>query len=149
MQVTENGRQSRLEKNLRLLRVATENDLLRIVDQWERVSYTSIISDPEWHWQKLDESNLCKLITSGEIRALPNGFAVLRGSSDSSVTLHALAGDEDAMHELAFAARVEAGNRGAERVEALIIDDSAVNRALTRAGYEREGGIFTYELTLQ
>lgn len=129
--------------------VATDGDLRQLVDQWRQVSHTLVISNPEWRWEELSKAMLGKLIRSGELRVLLNGFAILRQSQDSGLFLHALVGNEDTMYKLAIAARAEAGYRGIEHIEALIVDDDAINRALDSAGFRREGGIFVYEQALR
>lgn len=131
------------------VQVATEQDLPHIVDLWSRVAHTRIVENAEWHWELVSDATLGKLTALGKIRVLPNGFAILRETDDSSLILQALIGDEDSMCTLALAARVESGYRGMERADAVIVDDAAVNRALVCAGFQREGGMFVYEQSLR
>jgi ribosomal protein S18 acetylase RimI-like enzyme len=129
--------------------VGFEHHLPQIVAQWGDFKLAHVVENPDWHWEIVDDAMLSKLIALGQIRVLPNGFAILRETHDSSLILHALVGEQDAMCKLALAARAEAGFRGMERADAVIVDDAGVNRALVDAGFRREGGMFVYEQAIQ
>ncbi len=129
--------------------VATEQ--AQVLGLWHEFSPNPIVANPEWRWEKLDNTRLLQLIPKGDICLLPRGFAIFRQaifSDDLTLTLHALVGDEGAMRDLARAALVEANYRGFTRVEAMIVDDAAINRALESEGFQREGGMFIYEQVL-
>ncbi len=129
--------------------VATEQ--AQVLGLWHEFSPNPIVANPEWRWEKLDNTRLLRLIPKGNIRLMPHGFAIFREaifSDDLTLTLYALVGDEGAMRDLARAARVEATYRGFRRVEAMIVDDAAINRVLESEGFQREGGMFIYEQVL-
>lgn len=130
------------------LPVATEKDLAEILAQW-RTTSSAIIGDPEWHWTKLGDKGIADLVHRDQIRVAPRGFSVFCESRDASgVSLFALAGDDDARLALAQSARTEARYRGYARVEAVILDDARINRALELAGFKRDGALFIYEKSL-
>jgi GNAT superfamily N-acetyltransferase len=137
------------------VRVASENDLARALALWRdaetRAASHSIVPDRRWHWTPLDERRLRGHIHAGELRLAPRGFSLLLAFDEhdwSGMSLHALVGDEETMHALALAARGEAAYRGYPHLEAQIADSPAANRALERAGFQRGGGMFIYEMEL-
>lgn len=128
--------------------VATENDLPNILTQW-RVAPNAIVADAVWHWEKLDDSSLKRILGMGAIRVAPSGFAILREMfGENGLMLHALVGSGEAMLALARSARAEAKYRGYSVVETMLWDDPKINRILGLAGFERRGGMFIYEQTL-
>ncbi len=127
---------------------AIEQDWKQVLALQREFSLNPIIATPEWRWQALSDAKLGQILRRGEVRSLPSGYSILRETmfaGDMTLMLHALVGDDDAMHELAYAARVEAGYRGFSRIEADILDDEASNRAVERAGFQRQDGMLIYE----
>jgi hypothetical protein len=110
------------------VQLAMEHDLASVTSQWRNVSYTHIIQGPAWHWEMVNDELLAKFVRLGKVRAQPHGFAILRETGHSSLILHALVGDHDTMRKLALASLAEAGYRGMERAEAMLVDDDVVNR---------------------
>ncbi len=127
---------------------ADERDLPRVLADWQTVP-EKIIADPYWRWQKLNDADMACLIQRGEILLAPHGFALLREMNEpDGLILHALVGSDDAMLALAQSARAEVNYRGYERVDAEILDDVRINRALERTGFKRAHGMFIYEQAL-
>lgn len=130
--------------------VASSDDLPEIFVRWHAVS-NAIVANPEWRWERLDDAALSEIQREGKIRVHRNGFAILRDVFDISgneVILHALVGADDAMLALARSVRAEAKYRGFRRVQAMVLDDAHINRALQGAGFKREGGMYIYEQAL-
>lgn len=135
-------------------RIATLDDADSISAIWRASDISAaarVLPNRHWSWIELDEARVRKLIQSSEVRVTPRGFAFLLAFDEkdwSSLSLHALCGDDAAMRALALAARGEAKYRGYPRVEAIVADHPSLNAALERAGYRREGGMYIYEQTL-
>jgi len=132
----------------KMSRVAAENDFPIISVPWRDVPGT-IVANPEWRWEKLDDAALHDLQHQNFLRVVDDGFAILREQAyENALMLHALAGSDDAMRALARSARAEANYRGFKSVEAMIVDDPKINRALEHAGFKLEGGMLVYEQAL-
>ncbi len=136
-------------------RVATPNDAERVLQLWHASSAhaaSALLPDRDWHWCELTHARLLAQMDAGQVRWVDGGFALLLAAEEgdwSRASLHALAGDEKAIFALARAARGEARYRGYSRLEAILINHPALNAALERAGYRREGGMFIYEQALR
>lgn len=129
-------------------RIAKENDLPKIFLHWRDVP-CAIVANSEWRWEKLNDAALAEFQRAYFLRAGEDGFAILREQAyENALILHALAGSENAMRALAHSARAEAGYRGYESIQAMILDAPKINRALVGAGFKREGGMLVYEQTL-
>ncbi len=133
-------------------RVAASADAEKILEAWRASpvmeSSHDLLPDRDWRWHALTPARLRAQIDAAQVRAADGGFAILLAFAEtdwSGLSLHALAGDEETAFTLALAARGEAKYRGFPRLEALVGDDATLNRALERAGYRREGGMFIYE----
>ncbi|MCI0476667.1 MAG: GNAT family N-acetyltransferase [Anaerolineales bacterium] len=137
-------------------RIAAENDWARASALWDAsescAASHSIIPNRHWHWTPLDETRWREHLRAGEVRFAPNGLALLLASEERDwigMLLIALAGDEETMYALARAARGEAAYRGYPRLEGQLADCPTANRALERAGFQRGGGMFIYEIELR
>ncbi len=136
-------------------RIATENDWQQLDAQWRASAMyqasRALLPDWHWRWTPLDETRWRAHLRAGEVRHSANAFAIIIAYDEqdwSTLSLFALAGDEDAMSALARATRYEAAYRGYPRLEAQIADHPDANRALERAGFTRGDGMFVYEIAL-
>lgn len=136
-------------------RVAAPCDADTILKQWnvseQSLKSRGLIPNRDWQWTELTDATIRRSLYSGEVRVAPRGFAILREIGQSygnTLILHALAGDNKMMQTLAFAARIEANYRGFLQVDAMVADGKALNLALERSGYRREGGMLIYEQAL-
>lgn len=137
------------------MRIATKNNVDGILAHWQsseiiRVSQ-GVAPNRDWRWTPIDAARLFKQIALGEVRVMPNGFALLLTFDESDwngVSIHALAGDDDAMLAMARAIRAEAAYRGYAHVEGILVDYAPLNAAMENAGYTTSGGMFLYEQEL-
>lgn len=137
------------------MRIATENNVDEILAHWQsseivRVSH-GVAPNRYWRWVPMNAARLHKQITLGEVRVIPNGFALLPAFDEgdwNGVSIHALVGDNDAMFAMARTIRAEAAYRGYAHVEGILADYAPLNAALERAGYATSGGMFLYEQEL-
>lgn len=136
-------------------RVANENDLPKILSLWNeskvRQASRTVIPNPYWHWKEIDEARLRRKIAANQVRVANDGFAIVTASDDgdsNGLTIHVLAGDDQALLKLARAVRAEAAYRGYAHVEATIADYAPLNAVLERAGYRTDGGLYLYEQVL-
>lgn len=136
-------------------RVATEDAASTILARWiQSPLYTAshgVLPNRHWRWIALDEQRLHQQIHAGEVRVIPNGFALLPAFDEddwNGLSIHGLVGDADQAHRIALAARAEAAYRGYAHVEAILADYAPINAAMERAGFKSEGGMLLYEQTL-
>ncbi|MBI4791044.1 MAG: GNAT family N-acetyltransferase [Chloroflexi bacterium] len=134
-------------------RVATVDDLAEILARWNQSEIRNpshaLLPDPYWRWTDLTESRLREQIAANQVRIVPGGFALCPTfDREKEFYVHALAGDSETVRQLALDARVEAGYRGFEQLEAMIADDLRVNLPLSNTGYVLEGAMLVYEQTL-
>ncbi|MBI5035465.1 MAG: GNAT family N-acetyltransferase [Chloroflexi bacterium] len=136
-------------------RVATENDIPQILSIWNesnvREASRTVIPNRYWRWKEIDEARMRRKIAANEVRVADNGFAIITASDEgdwNGLIIYALAGNEQAMFDIAHAVGGEAAYRGYAHVEATLADYAPLNDALQRAGYRTDGGIFLYEQDL-
>lgn len=136
-------------------RIAIENDWQRLDALWcaapMHKASRALLPDRNWHWTPLDETRWREHLSRGEVRHTADAFSIVIAFDEqdwSMMSLFALVGNEDETYDLARAARYEAAYRGYPRLEAQIADHPAANRALARAGFTPNGGMFIYEIEL-
>lgn len=146
---------SPLPGDFSIWRVATENDLDQILAHWQSSTIAqashAVVPNRYWRWTPMDVVRLRQEINLGQVRVMPTGFALLPAFDEgdwNGVSLHALAGDDDAMFAMAHAARAEAAYRGYAHVETMLVDYAPLNAALERAGYTTSSGMLLYEQEL-
>ncbi|MCL4395521.1 MAG: GNAT family N-acetyltransferase [Chloroflexi bacterium] len=132
-------------------RVAGPRDEETVLALWrachERAASRATWVDHRWHWHDLSATVLRTQIAAAQVRLAADGFGFLFASDDdsSALRLNALAGDDASLLSIAASARGEAGYRGYAGVEAMLVDQPAVNAALSASGYRRDGGMLVYE----
>lgn len=142
-------------KKFSQVRVGNSDAVAVVQSMWNEADARAtceLMPNRHWHWFPLDELRVRHRIQSGEVRLVDDGFAMLLAFDEkdwNGLSLYALCGKENAMRELAIAARGEAHYRGYQHVEANLIDHPGINAALADAGYSREGGVLVYEFKLK
>ncbi|CAG0946838.1 hypothetical protein ANRL1_03336 [Anaerolineae bacterium] len=136
-------------------RIAVPDDADHILEMWGqfpvRAAGKVLLPNRDWRWTYLTRPRAQSQIAAGEVRVADHGWMFLLsfdGGDSSSLTIHALVGNQETACALALAARAEAAYRGYPRVEATIAEDVMLNDALTDAGFQREGGMLIYEQIL-
>lgn len=136
-------------------RIATENDWQKLDAQWRTSpmyeASRALLPDRHWHWTPLVQTRWREHLHSNEVRYVADAFSIVIAfdeQDESTLSLFALVGDEEAMCTLARAARYEAAYRGYPHLEAHIAEHPTANRALERAGFIKSGGMFIYEIEL-
>ena len=134
-------------------RIGTEDDLAETLAVWRqseiRGQSYALLPDPYWHWTDLTAARLREQIAAAQVRLLPGGFALCSAfDQEKEFHVHALVGDPETVRQLALGARMEAGYRGFEQLEAMVADEMRYNASLSNAGYILEGAMLIYEQTL-
>lgn len=132
------------------VRVAGPDDVPGILALWDRsdirIATRSLLPD-QWRWTELSEARLVRHTEAHQVRIVPGGFGLFstNDGEEPEFLVQALAGDEEALTALASTARVEAGYRGYDSIEAFVAHHPRMSSALERSGYAREGGMLIYE----
>lgn len=139
-----------------LAHIATLADLDALMALWRnsppRTTGNVLLPNRDWRWAYLTRARMHHALASAQVRTVAQGWMLghhEEGADWRTLIVHALVGDEPAIHTLATAARAEADYRGYPRVEAIVADTPLLNAALERAEYVCDGGMLIYEQILE
>lgn len=137
-------------------RIATCTDSETLFEQWRafppRIAGQVLLPNQDWRWSYLTRARMIAALTDTQVRTVESGWMFThheQGDEWSTLLVHALVGDANALRELSLSARAEAEYRGIQRIEAILADHPVLNAALQETGYTQSGGMLVYEQILE